>query len=193
MLAGGSPCFERSRHRALRHCRTRALTRHAISENLPPPPADSVFITRKPRRRLAVLRTSLRRFENPYAPSFGSERITAFFRHHDPDGLGNLPSRQHTFSQKRSQTAFRDVDASSVQHLLHLSHRHPFGLLFDQPLPQTVQHIRQAQLRRHKFRQLPVYGIEVDIRFVEATLPSKARHRLEQRCRPRCRAMSGRR
>ena len=26
-----------------------------------------------------------------------------------------------------------------------------------------------------------------------ATLPSKARHRLEQRCRPRCRAMSGRR
>ena len=32
---------------------------------------------------------------NPYAPSFVSERIFAFFRHHGPGSLGNLPSRQH--------------------------------------------------------------------------------------------------
>ena len=51
---------------------------------------------------------------------------------------------------------------------MHLSHRHPLGLLLDQPLPQTVQHIRQAQLRRHKFRQFAIYGIEVNIRFIEA-------------------------
>ena len=48
-------------------------------------------------------------------------------------------------------------------HLMHLSHR-PLGLLFGQPLPQTVQHIRQARLRRHQFGQLAVYGIEIDIR-----------------------------
>ena len=102
------------------------------------------------------------------ATSFGSERIFAFFRHHGPGGLGNLPSRQHALVQKRPQTALRDIDAARFQHLMHLSHRHPLRLLLDQPLPQTVQHIRQAQLRRHKFRQLAVYGIEVDIRFVEA-------------------------
>ena len=49
---------------------------------------------------------------------------------------------------------------------MHLRHRYTLGLLVDQPLPQPVQHIRQAQLRRHQFRQFAIYGIEVDIRFV---------------------------
>ena len=80
--------------------------------------------------------------------------------------------------QKRPQTALRDSDTACVQHLMHLSHRHALRLLLDQPLPQTVQHIRQAQLRRHKFRQFAVYGIEVDIRFIEAF----RRHRPSPRC-----------
>ena len=39
------------------------------------------------------------------------------------------------------------------------------------------------------------YPVNAHDRYMQgaATLPSKARHRLEQRCRPRCRAMSGRR
>ena len=73
---------------------------------------------------------------------------------------GNTP-----LSRNVPQTALRDIDAARFQHFMHLSHRNPLGLLLDQSLPQTVQHIRQAQLRRYKFRQLAVYGIEVDIRF----------------------------
>ena len=73
--------------------------------------------------------------KNPCAPSFGSERITAFFRHHGPGSLGNLPSRQHALGQKCPQTALRDIDPARFQHLMHLSHCHPLGLLFDQPLP----------------------------------------------------------
>ena len=45
-------------------------------------------------------------------PSFGSERITAFFGHHGPGSLGNLPSRQYALVQKRPQTALRDIDAA---------------------------------------------------------------------------------
>ena len=67
--------------------------------------------------------------------------------------------------QRQQQVA---LDAGRFQHLMHLGHRHTLGLLLDQSLPQTVQHIRQAQLRRHKFRQFTIYGIEVDIRFVAA-------------------------
>ena len=68
----------------------------------PSPIATSLFASRKPPRRTAVLRTPLRCFANPYAPSFGSERITAFFRHHGPGGLGNLPSRQHALGPETS-------------------------------------------------------------------------------------------
>ena len=49
---------------------------------------------------------------DPYASSFGSERIFAFFRHHGPGSLGNFPSRQHALGQKRPQTALRDIDAA---------------------------------------------------------------------------------
>ena len=57
---------------------------------------------------------------------------------------------------------------------MHLSYRHALRLLLDQPLPQTVQNIRQAQLRRHKFRQFTIYGIEVDIHFIEASSPASS-------------------
>ena len=113
-LAGGSPFFERciSAYRlgASRHLRMRALKRHASAR--PSPIATSLFASRKPPRRTAVLRTSPPCFANTHAPSFGSERITAFFRHHGPGGLGNLPSRQYALVQKRPQTALRDIDAA---------------------------------------------------------------------------------
>ena len=111
----------------------RALKRHASAR--PSPVATALSASRKPPRRTAVLRTPLPCFANSHAPSFGLERITAFFRHHGPGGLGNLPSRQYALVQKGPQTALRDIDAARFQHFMHLSHRHPFGLLHDQPLP----------------------------------------------------------
>ena len=78
--------------------------------------------------------TSYRRFTDPYVPSFRLEPIAAFFRHHGPGSLGNLPSRQHALIQKRPQTALRDSDAARFQHVMHLSHRNTLGLLVEQPL-----------------------------------------------------------
>ena len=48
---------------------------------------------------------------------------------------------------------------------------------------------------KRKGRLFLAYPVNAHDRYMlgAATLPSKARHRLEQRCRPRCRAMSGRR
>ena len=163
MLARGSPFFERSHRRlrlgASRHRRTRALKRHAMRPAIP----HCNFIIRIPKtattdrrsfNRTTAFQPCFRR-ELRMHSSFGSERITAFFRHHGPGNLGNLPSRQYALVQKGPQTALRDIDAARFQHFMHLSHRNPLGLLLDQSLPQTVQHIRQAQLRRHKFRQFP--------------------------------------
>ena len=131
-LAGGSSFFERCitayRLGASRHRRTQALKRYASDR--PSPIATSLSASRKPPRRTAVLRTLLSCFANSHAPTFGSEWITAFFRHHGPVGLGNLPSRQYALVQKRPQTALRDIDAAWFLHLLHLSHCHPLGLLF---------------------------------------------------------------
>ena len=61
--------------------------------------------------RIPKTATTDRRSSN-VASLFSSERITAFFRHHGPGGLGNLPSRQYALVQKCPQTSLRDINAA---------------------------------------------------------------------------------
>ena len=49
---------------------------------------------------------------NPCAPSFGSEPIFAFFRHHGLDGLCDLPSRQYNSIYERPEIVLRDGDTA---------------------------------------------------------------------------------
>ena len=62
------------------------------------------------------------------------------------------------------------------------------------PVP-DVRDETVARFGAARYRTTLAYPVNAHDRYMlgAATLPSKARHRLEQRCRPRCRAMSGRR
>ena len=77
---------------------------------------------------------------------------------------GNTP-----LVQKPSQTAFRDVDASSVQHLLHLSHRHPpWPVVRPDASANGPAHPSGSASAAQVSPISPSMASKVDIRFVEA-------------------------